>query len=176
MEGEEAFTRDSMCSTKFEDDIDDTSNRSSSESAILCSESCIHLESMDKKEISGSGQPSFWDQQIPSRKRSKIRRSSTSLIEILRRDLIYTKQEKELCYLSESSEDLLIYKREDARFSNEIGLGTVLLNHRPLSFKEEYESSSIVMKNMVSSLNDTNMSPSSSSSSSSSCLYYTISK
>ncbi|XP_058089673.1 GATA transcription factor 26-like isoform X2 [Magnolia sinica] len=143
--------------TVFEDD---TSNRSSSGSAISFSESCVQLESMDGNDISGSAQSCFWDSHIPSRKMKGIECHSPSPVEKLRRDLYGILQEQESSYLSGSSEEVLLFERHDPMVPVETCLGSVLIK-RPLSSEEEeWEASSLMKENKISCLNDACMSSS----------------
>ncbi|KAF8404164.1 hypothetical protein HHK36_009044 [Tetracentron sinense] len=154
LEDGELFAGYDLYSTGFEDD---TSNRSSSGSAISCSESCILLGSIDGNEISGSVQSGFWDSVIPSRKRSLSRRRSMSPVERLRRDLYEILQEQESSFLSECSEEVLIFQREDPMSSAEIGHGSVLLKPPVSSTEEESVASSLLRENRVSFLNGDHM-------------------
>ncbi|KAF5175612.1 Gata transcription factor, partial [Thalictrum thalictroides] len=139
------------CSTYFEDD---SSNKSSSGSAISVSESCVQLGSTDGNEISGPFQSSFYDFQIPSRKRTRMRRHSVSPVEKLRQDLVTILQKQDSSYYSDFSEEVLLFEREDLSFSSEIGHGSVLLKPPVSSKEEESEASSHIIGNRVSCLND----------------------
>ncbi|XP_077213283.1 GATA transcription factor 26-like isoform X1 [Tasmannia lanceolata] len=125
--------------TSFEED---TSNRSSSESASSFSESSVQLESMDGNDLSGSAPSYSWDVHIPSRKRTRNKRCSPSPVEKLRRDLYDILQEQESSNLSGPSEDVLLFERDDPMVSVEIGLGSVLIKHPNSSTEEESEASS----------------------------------
>ncbi|XP_042510791.1 GATA transcription factor 26-like isoform X2 [Macadamia integrifolia] len=151
MEGRDTFAGYDLCPKSFEND---TSNRSSSGSAISCSESSVRLGRMDGNKISGPVKSNFWDFPIPTKKRSKTRSHSPSPVEKLRRNLVDIQQEQESSYQTENPEDVLIFKKQDPLLSPEIGLGAILLKPS-LSFTgEESEASSPIMENNVSCLNN----------------------
>ncbi|PIA27221.1 hypothetical protein AQUCO_08200024v1 [Aquilegia coerulea] len=151
MEDEQSSAEYYSYSTYFEDD---SSNKSSSGSAISVSESCVQLGSTDGNEISGPFQSSFCDFQIPSRKRTRMRRHSPSPVEKLRQDLVTILQQQDSSYCSDFSEEVLLFEREDLSLSSEIGHGSVLLKPPVSSKEEESEASSHIIGNGVSSLND----------------------
>lgn len=136
--------------TSFEDDA---SNKSSSGSAISVSESCVQFESTDGNEISGPFRSSFTDIQIPSKKRTRIKRQSSSPIEKLRQDLVTILHEQDSSHLSEFSEEVLLFEVKDMSYDSEIGHGSVLLKHPVSSKEEESEASSHIIRNRVSGLN-----------------------
>ncbi|XP_042482094.1 GATA transcription factor 26-like isoform X2 [Macadamia integrifolia] len=148
MERREKFAGYDPCPTGFEDD---TSNRSSSGSAISCSESCVQLGSMGGNEI--SVQFNFLDSYIPSKKRSRTRHHSPSPVEKLRRNLVDILQEQEPSSVAAFSEEVLIFEKEDLSFSAEIGLGGVLLKPSVSFTMEESEASSLVIESNASCLN-----------------------
>ncbi|XP_043698930.1 GATA transcription factor 26-like isoform X2 [Telopea speciosissima] len=149
IERPENFAGYDLCSTGFEDD---TSNRSSSESAISFSESCVQLGSIEGNDI--LVQFNIWDSYIPSKKRSRTRYHSPSPVEKLRRNLVDILQEQEPSSLTAFSEEVLIFEKEDPRFSTEIGLGGVLLKPSISFTREESEASSLVIENDASCLNN----------------------
>ncbi|TYJ19703.1 hypothetical protein E1A91_A09G209800v1 [Gossypium mustelinum] len=70
---------------KFVDD--DTSNRSSSGSAISNSESCAQFGGADASDLTGPAQPNVWDSMVPSKKGTCINRPKPSPVEKLTKDL-----------------------------------------------------------------------------------------
>ncbi|CAO2819444.1 unnamed protein product [Amaranthus hypochondriacus] len=132
----------------FQKHIDeDTSNRSSSGSAISNSESCAQLGSADASEMTGPAQSIVWDALVPSKKRTCVTRSKQSSVEKLRKDL-YTILYEQASQFSVSSEEELIYESEAPMVSVEIGYGGVLIKH-PSSIvrEEESEASSLTFDN-----------------------------
>lgn len=118
--------------------------------------------------FAGSTQPSFWDSYIPSQKRTGHKRIGPSPVEKLRRDLYDILQEQGSSLLSGSSEEVLIYvKEEDSTPFVETSLGSVLIKRPLSSAEEESEGSSLPMENKVSCSNDAYMESQSSKSSSS---------
>ncbi|KAJ4967279.1 hypothetical protein NE237_019128 [Protea cynaroides] len=113
---------------------EDSRKRSSSGSVISCPESCTQLVATDGTNISDLSNFKF-----PLRRQSR-KRGRPSIVEKLRRDLCKILQEQGSVYPSGSSEEVLIFKREDPRFSDEIGLGSVLL--KPPVREEEPKSQS----------------------------------
>ncbi|KAJ4972190.1 hypothetical protein NE237_005289 [Protea cynaroides] len=151
VERREIFAGYDLCPTDFEDD---TSNRSSSGSAISCSESCVQLRSMDGNRISGSVQSNFWDTHIPSKKRSRSGRYSPSPVEKLRRNLVDILREQESSCFTGYSEEALIYEKKHPQFSAEIGLGGILLKPSLSLTGEESEAGSLVMESNISCANN----------------------
>ncbi|KAL5714507.1 hypothetical protein ACHQM5_016456 [Ranunculus cassubicifolius] len=115
--------------TCFEDD-----SRSSSGSALSVSESCAQFGCTD--EISDPSPFNVSDVQIPSRKRTKIKRPSLSPIEKLRQDLVSILRQQGSSYLPECSQEVLLFDGEELSYNSEIGLGSVLLKP-PIPCKEE---------------------------------------
>ncbi|KAF9599852.1 hypothetical protein IFM89_001798 [Coptis chinensis] len=151
---------------------DDASNKSSSGSAISISESCVQFGSTDGNEISGPFESSFYDVQIPSKKRTRVRRCSPppienlrqdlrchspSPVEKLRQDLVSILQQQDSSYNSEFSEELLLFERDDLSFQSEIGHGSVLLKPQVSSKEEESEASSHRTENKASCIRKTYM-------------------
>ncbi|CAB4279428.1 unnamed protein product [Prunus armeniaca] len=66
---------------------EDTSNRSSSGSAVSNSESCAQFGSADASDLTGPAQSMVWDSMVPSRKRTCIGRPKPSPVEKLTKDL-----------------------------------------------------------------------------------------
>ncbi|XP_077244847.1 GATA transcription factor 27-like [Tasmannia lanceolata] len=123
---------------------EDTSNRSSSGSAISYSESCAHFGSTDASDLTGSAQSHVWDSLVPSKKRSCVSRSKPSSIEKLTKDLHCILHEQQLPFLSGSSEEDLLFESEIPMGSVEIGHGGVLIRHpNSTAREEESEASSL---------------------------------
>ncbi|XXG60857.1 hypothetical protein AAC387_Pa04g2664 [Persea americana] len=137
---------------------DFTSNRSSSGSVISLSESCAQLGGMDGNVISGSTQTYLWDSQVPSRKRTGNKRKSPSPVEKLRRDLYDILHGQETLYLSGSSDEVLLFeKEEDPMVSVEIGLGIVFIKQPVSSAEVESEATPLALESKISCLNDAYM-------------------
>ncbi|KAJ1272099.1 hypothetical protein BS78_06G176800 [Paspalum vaginatum] len=120
--------------------------RSSSGAAISYSESCAPYGAADASEM--TEQSHAWESLVPSRKRSRITRPKPSPVEKLAEDLNSIMHEKQLYYLSGSSEEDLLYHTETLVGSFEIGSGSVLLRHPNLKpLEEESEASSIPADN-----------------------------
>lgn len=139
----------------FQKNIDeDTSNRSSSGSAISNSESCAQFGSADASELTGPAQSVVWDALVPSRKRTCVTRAKQSSVEKLTKDL-YTILHEQASHLSVSSEEDLLYESEAPMVSVEIGHGSVLIRH-PSSFarEEESEASSLSVENKLCRADD----------------------
>ncbi|EPS58052.1 hypothetical protein M569_16764, partial [Genlisea aurea] len=130
---------------------EDTSNRSSSGSAISNNESCAQYGSADASELTGpSQQPSIWDSSVPSRKRTCIGRPKPSPVEKLTKDL-YTiwHQQQSSCFSGSSEEDLLV-ETDKPMVSVEIGHGSVLIRHpSSITKEEESEASSLSFENKL---------------------------
>ncbi|XP_071697440.1 GATA transcription factor 26-like [Rutidosis leptorrhynchoides] len=116
---------------------EDTSNRSSSGSAISNSESCMQLSGADASDLTGPSQSSVvWDTTVPSRKRTCFNRPKQSSVEKLTRDL-HTILHEQQSYFSGSSEEDLIFESDTPMVSVEIGHGSVLIRHPNSSAREE---------------------------------------
>ncbi|KAK9716293.1 hypothetical protein RND81_06G223700 [Saponaria officinalis] len=128
----------------FQRNIDeDTSNRSSSGSAISNSESCAQFSSADASELTGPSQSVVWDALIPSRKRTCVSRAKQSSVEKLTKDL-HTILHEQASQLSGSSEEDLLYESDAPMVSVEIGHGSVLIRHpSSMAREEESEASSL---------------------------------
>lgn len=107
--------------------------------------------------FAGSVQSDSWDPQIPSGTRTSDRCHSPSPVEKLRRDLYNILQEQESTYLSGSSEEVLLFQREDPMLSVETNLGTVLIKKPPLLVEEKSEANLRVKEPRVNPLNDTHL-------------------
>ncbi|XP_059657660.1 GATA transcription factor 26-like isoform X2 [Cornus florida] len=118
---------------------EDTSNRSSSGSAISNSESCAQFGSADASDLTGPAQSVVWDTTVPSRKRTCVGRPKTSPFEKLTKDLYTILHEEKSSYFSESSENDLLFESDTPMVSVEIGHGSVLIRH-PSSIAREDES------------------------------------
>nr|POF20348.1 gata transcription factor 26 [Quercus suber] len=127
---------------------EDTSNRSSSGSAISNSESCAQFGSADASDLTGPAQSMVWDSMVPSRKRTCVSRPKQSPVEKLTKDLYTILHEQQSSYFSASSEDDLLFESETPMVSVEIGHGSVLIRH-PSSIvrEEESEASSLSVEN-----------------------------
>ncbi|KAJ0236796.1 GATA transcription factor 26 [Hirschfeldia incana] len=116
---------------------EDSSNRSSSGSAISNSESCAQFSSADGSELTGPSQSNGWDTIVPCKRRTCVGRPKTSSVEKLTQDLYNILQEQQS---SVSSEDDLLFENEMlSMVSVEIGHGSVLMKD-PHSFAREEES------------------------------------
>lgn len=118
---------------------EDTSNRSSSGSAISNSESCAQFGSADASDLTGPAQSVVWDSMVPSRKRTCVSRQKQSPVEKLTKDLYTILHEQQSPYFSGSSEEDLLFENETPMLSVEIGHGSVLIRH-PSSIAREEES------------------------------------
>ncbi|KAL6579065.1 hypothetical protein OROMI_009281 [Orobanche minor] len=133
---------------------EDTSNRSSSGSAMSNSESCAQYGSADASDLTGPSQPVVWDSIVPSRKRTCVTRPKPSPVEKLTRDLYTIWHEQQSSCLSVSSEEDLLLGSDKPMVSVEIGHGSVLIRH-PSSIaprEEESEASSLSIDNKRHSL------------------------
>lgn len=132
----------------FQKNIDeDTSNRSSSGSAISNSESCAQFGSADASELTGPAQSIVWDALVPSRKRTCVTRAKQSSVEKLTKDL-YTILHEQASHFSVSSEEDLLFESEAPMVSVEIGHGSVLIRHpSSIAREEESEASSLSVDN-----------------------------
>ncbi|RDX65860.1 GATA transcription factor 26, partial [Mucuna pruriens] len=125
---------------------EDTSNRSSSGSAISNSESCAQFGGMDASDLTGPAQSVVWDTMVPSKKRTCVGRPKPSSVEKLTKDLCTILHEQQ-SYFSASSEDLL-FESETPMVSVEIGHGSVLIRHPSyIAREEESEASSLSVDN-----------------------------
>ncbi|XP_028762618.1 GATA transcription factor 26 [Neltuma alba] len=122
---------------------EDTSNRSSSGSAISNSESCAQFGSTDASDLTGPAQSVVWDAMVPSKKRTCVGRPKQSSVEKLTKDL-YTILHEQQSYFSASSEEDLLFESETPMVSVEIGHGSVLIRHpSSIAREEESEASSL---------------------------------
>ncbi|KAL7596010.1 hypothetical protein Lser_V15G30646 [Lactuca serriola] len=123
---------------------EDTSNRSSSGSAISNSDGYMQLGSADASDLTGPSQSSIvWDTMVPSRKRTCINRLKQSPVEKLTKDL-HTILHEQQSYFSGSSEEDLIFESDTPMVSVEIGHGSVLMRHpNSTTREEESEASSL---------------------------------
>ncbi|XP_030946625.1 GATA transcription factor 26-like isoform X3 [Quercus lobata] len=127
---------------------EDTSNRSSSGSAISNSESCAQFGSADASDLTGPAQSMVWDSMVPSRKRTCVSRPKQSPVEKLTKDLFTILHEQQSSYFSASSEDDLLFESETPMVSVEIGHGSVLIRHpSSIAREEESEASSLSVEN-----------------------------
>ncbi|KAJ4712649.1 GATA transcription factor 26-like [Melia azedarach] len=138
---------------KFVDE--DTSNRSSSGSAISNSESCVQFGSADASDLTGPAQPNAWDSVVPSKKRTCVNRPKPSPVEKLTKDLYTILHEQQFSYFSGSSEEDLLFESETPMVSVEIGHGSVLIRHpSSIAREEESEASSLSVENKHYSANE----------------------
>jgi hypothetical protein len=128
---------------------EDTSNRSSSGSAISNSESCVQLGSADPCEFTDPVQSNVWDTMVPSRKRTCVSRSKPSSVEKLTKDLCTILHEHQSYFSSSSDEDLLFDTDHKPMESVEFGSGSVLIRNpnSVTSKEEESEASSLSFDN-----------------------------
>ncbi|CAA0841876.1 GATA transcription factor 26 [Striga hermonthica] len=129
---------------------EDTSNRSSSGSAISNSESCAQYGSVDASDLTGLSQPVVWDSTLPSRKRTCVTRpKQPSPVEKLTKDLYTIWYEQQSSCLSVTSEDDLLLESDKPMVSVEIGHGSVLIRHPSsmIAREEESEASSLSIDN-----------------------------
>ncbi|XP_038687021.1 GATA transcription factor 26-like isoform X2 [Tripterygium wilfordii] len=134
---------------------EDTSNRSSSGSAISNSESCAQFGSGDASDLTGPAQSVVWDSTVPSRKRTCVNRPKPSPVEKLTKDLYTILHEQQSSYFSGSSEEDLLFDSEKPMVSVEIGHGSVLIRHpSSIAQDEESEASSLSVENRQYSANE----------------------
>lgn len=134
---------------------EDTSNRSSSGSAISYSESCARYGGTDASELTGSAQSTVWDTMVPSRKRTCVSRTKASSVEKLTKDLYSILHEQQSSYFSGSSEEDLLFDGEAPMVSVEIGHGSILMKHpNSVAREEESEASSFTIDNKSYNLHD----------------------
>ncbi|KAI3828921.1 hypothetical protein L1987_03032 [Smallanthus sonchifolius] len=137
-----AYDHHNPCFRKGFDE--DTSNRSSSGSAISNSDGYMQLGSVDASDLTGPAQSSVvWDTMVPSRKRTCSTRLKQSPVEKLTKDL-HTILHEQQSYFSGSSEEDLIFESDTPMVSVEIGHGSVLIRHpNSTAREEESEASSL---------------------------------
>ncbi|XP_021813569.1 GATA transcription factor 26 [Prunus avium] len=134
---------------------EDTSNRSSSGSAVSNSESCAQFGSADASDLTGPAQSMVWDSMVPSRKRTCIGRPKPSPVEKLTKDLYTILHEQQSSYFSGSSEEDLLFECETPMVSVEIGHGSVLMRHpSSITREEESEASSLSVDNKQCHINE----------------------
>ncbi|KAL4384311.1 hypothetical protein GQ457_15G010850 [Hibiscus cannabinus] len=138
---------------KFVDE--DTSNRSSSGSAISNSESCAQFGGADASDLTGPAQSNVWESMVPSKKRTFVNRPKQSSVEKLTKDLYSILHEQQSSYFSGSSEEDLLLESETPMVSVEIGHGSVLIRHpSSIARDEESEASSLSVENKQYSVNE----------------------
>ncbi|CAA2974796.1 GATA transcription factor 26-like [Olea europaea subsp. europaea] len=134
---------------------EDTSNRSSSGSAISNSENCARYSTADAGDLTGASQPVVWDTMVPSRKRTCISRSKPSPVEKLTKDLYTILHEQQSSCFSGSSEEDLLLESDKPMVSVEIGHGSVLIRHpSSIAKEEESEASSLSIDNKPQPTNE----------------------
>ncbi|KAM7273743.1 hypothetical protein ACFE04_028407 [Oxalis oulophora] len=136
---------------------EDTSNRSSSGSAISNTESCAQFGgSQDASDLTGPSQSNVLDTMVPSKKRTcgSQSKSNPSPLEKLTKDLCTILHEQQ-SYFSGSSEEDLLFESETPMVSVEIGHGSVLFRHpSSIARDEESEASSLSVENKQYSINE----------------------
>ncbi|KAI5417657.1 hypothetical protein KIW84_042319 [Lathyrus oleraceus] len=135
---------------------EDTSNRSSSGSAISNSESCVQFGGTDASDLTGASQSVVWDTAVPSKKRTCAGRLKHSSVEKLTKELcnILHEQQQQSCF-SASSEEELLYENEAPMVSVEIGHGSMLIRHpSSIARDEESEASSLSVDNKQCLMNE----------------------
>ncbi|CAH8386775.1 unnamed protein product [Eruca vesicaria subsp. sativa] len=132
---------------------EDTSNRSSSGSAISNSESCAQFSSADGSELTGPSQSSAWETTVPCKRRTCVGRpKASSSVEKLTQDLYNILQEQQS---SISIEDDLLFENEMlSMVSVEIGHGSVLMRNPAREEESEEASSLSSVENKSSSISD----------------------
>ncbi|CAK9184978.1 unnamed protein product [Ilex paraguariensis] len=134
---------------------EDTSNRSSSGSAISNSESCVQFCSADASDLTGPAQSIVWDAMVPSKKRTGVSRPKPSPVEKLTKDLCTILHEQQSSYFSGSSEEDLLIESDKPMVSVEIGHGSVLIRHpSSIAREEESEVSSLSVDNKLHPTNE----------------------
>ncbi|KAJ8754293.1 hypothetical protein K2173_002744 [Erythroxylum novogranatense] len=134
---------------------EDTSNRSSSGSAISNSESCAQCGSGDASDLTGQAQSIVWDAMVPSKKRTCVNRPKQSPVEKLAKDLHTILYEQQSSCVSGSCVEDLLLESETPMFSVEIGHGSVLIrNPSSVARDEESEASSLSVENKQYSTNE----------------------
>ncbi|GMH09288.1 hypothetical protein Nepgr_011129 [Nepenthes gracilis] len=129
----------------FQKNLDeDTSNRSSSGSAVSNSESCAQFGGADVSDLTGPAQSIVWDTLVPSSKRTCVSHPKPSPVEKLTRDLCTILHEQQSSHISGSSEEDLLFESETPMVSVEIGHGSILIRHpSSVTREEESEASSL---------------------------------
>ncbi|OIV94087.1 hypothetical protein TanjilG_05467 [Lupinus angustifolius] len=126
---------------------EDTSNRSSSGSAVSNSESCVQFGGTYASDLTGPAQSVVWEATVPSKKRTCGGRPKPSSVEKLTKDL-YAILHEQQSYFSASSEEDLIFESETPMVSVEIGHGSILIRHpSTIAHEEESEASSLSVDN-----------------------------
>ncbi|CAH9114134.1 unnamed protein product, partial [Cuscuta europaea] len=120
--------------------VEDTSNRSSSGSAVSNSESWAEFGGTEVSDMTGPAQPNGWDSTVPCRKRTCVSRPKPSPVEKLTKDLYTILHEQQPFLPSGSSEeDLILESDRPNMVCVEIGHGSMLIQH-PLAIGREEES------------------------------------
>ncbi|XP_065027901.1 GATA transcription factor 27-like isoform X1 [Musa acuminata AAA Group] len=122
-----------------------TSNRSSTGSAISVSESCAHVGTIDANDMTDSGpaKSNVWESLVPSKKRTSATHPKVSPVEKLTKDLYSIFYEQQSSNLSGSSEEDLIYESGTPLDYTEIGYGGLLIRHPNSEYiEDESEASS----------------------------------
>ncbi|CAN4076015.1 unnamed protein product [Withania somnifera] len=133
---------------------EDTSNRSSSGSAVSNSESYAQFGSAEASDLTGAAQSNIWDTTVPSRKRTYFNRPRPSSVEKLTKDLFTILQEQQSSF-SVSSEEELLFESDKPMVSVEIGHGSVLIRHpSSIGREEESEASSFSVDNKHRSVSE----------------------
>ncbi|XP_019190952.1 PREDICTED: GATA transcription factor 26-like isoform X3 [Ipomoea nil] len=134
---------------------EDTSNRSSSGSAVSNSESCAQFAGTELSDLTGPAQPNIWDTMVPSKKRTCVGRPKPSPVEKLTKDLCTILHEQQSSYFSGSSEEDLLFESDKPMVSVEIGHGSMLIRHpSSIGREEESEASSLSVDNKQNPVNE----------------------
>nr|GMC80919.1 GATA transcription factor 26 [Ipomoea batatas] len=134
---------------------EDTSNRSSSGSAVSNSESCAEFGGTEVSDLTGPTQPNVWDTMVPSRKRTCFTRPKPSPVEKLTKDLYTILHEQQSLFLSGSSAEDLLLESDKPMVSVEIGHGSMLIRHpSSIGREEESEASSLSVDNKQLTVNE----------------------
>ncbi|CAA2973879.1 GATA transcription factor 26 [Olea europaea subsp. europaea] len=129
---------------------EDTSNRSSSGSAISNPESCVQYGSADASDLTGPPQSIVWDTMVPSKKRTCFSRSKPSPFEKITKDLYTIWHEQQSSCFSGTSEEELLLESDKPMVSVETGHGSVLIRHpNAIAREEESEASSLPIDNKL---------------------------
>uniref|UniRef100_A0A7N0VMG0 GATA-type domain-containing protein n=1 Tax=Kalanchoe fedtschenkoi TaxID=63787 RepID=A0A7N0VMG0_KALFE len=127
---------------------DDTSNRSSSGSAISNSESCAQFGTTYFNEFTGPAQVVMADRTKPAKKRTCIPRPRSSSIAALTKNLCTILQQQQSSGFPVSSEEDLLFESDKSIFSAETGHGSYLIRDTSsMTREEDSEASSFSVNN-----------------------------
>ncbi|KAG0451654.1 hypothetical protein HPP92_026107 [Vanilla planifolia] len=128
--------------------IEGDSNRSSSGSAISCSESCANVTA-DASDWTGSAQSNVCDPLVPVPLKKKKLIFLKPSLEKLTKELYSIWHEQQSTKLSGSLDEDLLFEGETPMGSVEIGNGGVLLRYLSSKTEEESEASSLPVDNKL---------------------------